>query len=71
MSGDPSVKEPLIFYSEEMTDTKISLLELHGIQLRIKKNNFVTPTVTTPAGEISETLMSGALGDYYADKREY
>ena len=36
-----------------------------------KKNNFVTPTVTTPAGEISETLMSGALGDYYADKREY
>ena len=30
-----------------------------------KKNNFVTPTVTTPNGEISETLMSGALGDYY------
>ena len=36
-----------------------------------KKNNFVTPTVTTPNGEISETLMSGALGSYYADKREY
>ena len=36
-----------------------------------KKNNAVIPTVTTPAGEISETLMSGALGDYYADKREY
>ena len=36
-----------------------------------KKNDVVTPTVTTPAGEISETLMSGALGDYYADKREY
>ena len=30
-----------------------------------KKNNFVTPTVTTPNGEISETLMSGALGDHY------
>ena len=30
-----------------------------------KKNNHVEPTVTTPAGEISETLMSGALGDYY------
>ena len=30
-----------------------------------KKNNFVTPTVTTPNGEISETLMSGALGNYY------
>ena len=30
-----------------------------------KKNNAVTPTVTTPAGEISETLMSGALRDQY------
>ena len=36
-----------------------------------KKNNFKVPTVTTPNGEISETLMSGALGDYYSDKREY
>ena len=30
-----------------------------------KKNNHVEPTITTPAGEISETLMSGALGAYY------
>ena len=30
-----------------------------------KKNNVVTPTVTTPAGEISETLYSGTLGSYY------
>ena len=36
-----------------------------------KKNNHVEPTITTPHGEISETLMSGALGDYYANKREY
>ena len=37
-----------------------------------KKNNHIEPTVTTPAGEISETLMSGALGDYYmSEKREY
>ena len=36
-----------------------------------KKNKHVEPTITTPNGEISETLMSGALGDYYADKREY
>ena len=36
-----------------------------------KKNDHVEPTITTPYGEISETLMSGALGDYYADKREY
>ena len=33
-----------------------------------KKNNHVEPTVTTPAGEISETLMSGALGDYYKNE---
>ena len=39
MSGD-CTKQPLIFYSEEMTDTKISLLELHGITLRIKKNKY-------------------------------
>ena len=30
-----------------------------------KKNNHVEPTITTPNGEISETLMSGALGAYY------
>ena len=30
-----------------------------------KKNNHIEPTITTPAGEISETLMSGALGNYY------
>ena len=30
-----------------------------------KKNNHVEPTITTPNGEISETLMSGALGDHY------
>ncbi len=36
-----------------------------------KKNNHIEPTISTPKGEISETLMSGALGDYYADKREY
>ncbi len=39
MSGD-CTKQPLIFYSEEMTDTKISLLELHGIELRINRNKY-------------------------------
>tara|TARA_Y100001973_G_C4917426_1_gene194784 strand:- start:281 stop:469 length:189 start_codon:yes stop_codon:yes gene_type:complete len=37
-----------------------------------EKNNHVEPTVITPNGDISETLMSGALGDYYmTEKREY
>ena len=39
MSGD-CTKQPLIFYSEEMTDTKISLLELHGIHLRVEDNKY-------------------------------
>ena len=36
-----------------------------------KKNNHVEPTGTTPAGEISETLMSGALGQYYMDATKW
>ena len=36
-----------------------------------KKNNIKVPTVTTPNGEISETLYSGTLGYYYDEKREY
>ena len=46
----------------------------HSPQIKIpfgQKNNHIEPTITTPVGEISETLMSGALGDYYSDKREY
>ena len=36
------------------------------------KNDHVEPTITTPAGEISETLMSGALADHYMNEhREY
>ena len=36
-----------------------------------EKNNNKIPTVTTPNGEISETLMSGALGEFYKKKIEY
>ena len=46
----------------------------HSPQIKIpfgQKNDHIEPTITTPAGEISETLMSGALGDFYSDKREY
>ena len=38
----------------------------HGEALPFgKKNNHIEPTITTPNGEISETLMSGALGEHY------
>ena len=33
MRGDRSVKDPVIFYSEQLTETKIVLLSLKGIQL--------------------------------------
>lgn len=32
-----------------------------------EKNDHVEPTVTTHGGEISETLMNGALSNYYND----
>ena len=31
-----------------------------------EKNDHVVPTVKTPNGPISETLMSGTLGEYYS-----
>ena len=34
-----------------------------------EKNDHVEPTITTPNGEISETLMSGTLGDYYSKEQ--
>ena len=37
-----------------------------------EKNDHIEPTITTPNGEISETLMSGALRDHYMEEhREY
>ena len=36
-----------------------------------KKNDHVEPTITTPAGEISETLMSGTLGNYYRSDKKW
>ena len=37
-----------------------------------EKNDHVEPTITTPNGEISETLMSGTLRDHYmSEHREY
>ena len=40
MSGDPLLEDPVIFYSEELTETKIVLLSLKGIKL-----NFVVEEV--------------------------
>ena len=45
MSGDCR-QQPVIFYSEEVTDTKIALLSQYGIQLRIKENKYYYNSVT-------------------------
>ena len=37
-----------------------------------EKNDHVEPTITTPNGEISETLMCGALREHYmSEHMEY
>ena len=58
------IREEVIKMVQSMPNPHIPPLEFG------KKNSFVTPTVTTPAGEISETLYSGTLGSYY-DKGLY
>ena len=35
-----------------------------------EKNDIITSTTETPNGEISDVLLSGALGDYYRSKLE-
>ena len=45
MSGDCK-EQPVIFYSEKMTDTKIFLLQYHGIKLRIRDNKYYYNSVT-------------------------
>ena len=60
------IREEVIKMVQSMPNPHIPPLEFG------KKNSFVTPTVTTPAGEISETLMSGTLREHYmTDHREY
>ena len=35
-----------------------------------EKNDIIIPTTETPNGDISDVLLSGALGDYYRSKLE-
>ena len=67
-------KDELMVIRDEVIEIVKSMNNPHAPVTKIpfgKKNDHIEPTVTTPAGEISETLMSGALGDFYSDKREY
>ena len=67
-------KDELLEIRDQVVELVKHMINPHASPIKIpfgQKNNHIEPTITTPAGEISETLMSGALGDYYADKREY
>ena len=63
---------------DEMMELRDQVIELvrhmvnpHAPSLEFgKKNNHIEPTITTPNGDISETLMSGALGDYYRSEKK-
>tara|TARA_B100000963_G_C22600669_1_gene660079 strand:- start:1787 stop:1963 length:177 start_codon:yes stop_codon:yes gene_type:complete len=39
MSGDLGLEQPIVFYSQEMTMAKITLLKLKGITLNYKINS--------------------------------
>ena len=39
MSGDLGLEQPIVFYSKEMTKTKLILLEHKGIKLEYMKIN--------------------------------
>ena len=59
-------KDELMEIRDEVIEMVREMKNPHTPPLEFgKKNNAVTPTVTTPAGEISETLYSGTLGPYY------
>ena len=59
-------KDELLEIRDQVVEIVRDLPNPHAEPLESgKKNNIKVPTVTTPAGEISETLMSGALGEHY------
>ena len=39
MSGDVGLEDPIIFYSEELTKTKLVLLQLKGIKLNFMEED--------------------------------
>ena len=66
-------KDDLMSIRDNVIDMVRDMKNPHTPPLEFgKKNKHVEPTIETPNGNISETLMSGALGAYYmSDQREY
>ena len=66
-------KDYLMEIRDEVIEMVRDMPNPHAEKLEFgKKNSHVEPTISTPNGDISETLMSGTLGEYYmSEKREY
>ena len=65
-------KDELLEIRDQVVEIVRDLPNPHAEPLESgKKNNIKVPTVTTPAGEISETLMSGALGEHYRSTKKW
>ena len=65
-------KDELLKIRDQVVEMVRDLPNPHTPPLEFgKKNDHVEPTITTPAGEISETLMSGALGQYYMNETKW
>jgi len=66
-------KDDLMSIRDNVIDMVREMANPHTPPLAFgKKNNHVEPTVETPNGNISETLMSGTLREHYkTDHREY
>ena len=66
-------KDELLEIRDQVIEMVREMKNPHSPKLEFgKKNDHVEPTISTPNGDISETLMSGTLGDYYmSEKREY
>ena len=66
-------KDELLEIRDQVIEMVREMKNPHSPKLAFgKKNDHVEPTISTPNGDISETLMSGTLGEYYmSEKREY
>ena len=66
-------KDELLTIRDQVVEMVREMKNPHSPKLEFgKKNDHVEPTISTPNGDISETLMSGTLGEYYmSEKREY
>ena len=68
-----NTKDKIAQAKERIKELEIMIAEWEATLPKRKfgeKNDHVEPTITTPNGEISETLMSGSLGDYYMSERK-